>query len=610
MNQWYAKKEFWLGFIRMFARSHYIAAILAVAVFASVFWTYYAITNSDNVFGPSPEQVIGLIILDLILILALVAVIIRRLVMLFIQRRQGVTGSRLQSRIIIMFSLVAIIPAVVMAIFSAIFFNLGIQVWFDKQIDSAIGGAVNVAQSYLEDHKKIIKADIQGLGVRLSQSAHFLRDNPKVFNQVISALTQGSLSEVVVLSRDKVIAKSNLSFFMSIDGPTEEDFNLADLGNVVILSSDDERHRVRALMRLDNFLDAYLLVGRLVDEKIVHYMELSEEASSQYSSLKDNIAQVEIKYFMVFVIVSLLILLIVVWIGFVFAVNLVKPISVLLEATEKVKEGNLAVRVPEGHDNDEISVLSRAFNRMTKQLRQQRIDLVSAQRWAAWSDVARRIAHEIKNPLTPIQLASQRLEKKFKNQVQDIDLFEKYLSTISNNVSSIGKMVEEFANFARLPAPDFEDVEVCQLIKEIAFSREAVAKGVEVKVDIPNVPVYLYADKGQLSRVLTNLIKNAEESIVEKHKGNSETDNSFICVKLVMNTSTCSIVVTDDGMGFDALLLGRITEPYVTTKSKGTGLGLSIVKKIVEDHHGTINFSNHDNGACVTMEFPVTTKQE
>lgn len=589
---------------KRFAKTRYVALILGLSVTGSIVLTYYAITRRHNIFSPDPNYSLGLVLIDLILLLTLCAIIARRLVRLVVERKQGVVGSLLQMRIVRMFSLVAIVPTIIMAVFSAAFFNLGIQAWFDKKVSAAIEGSVNVAQSYLDDHKNIIKADIRSFSANIGRSALLLQSNNKLFNQVVSGLAGGSLSEVVVFTRDQVIATSDLTFSLDTDAPTEDELRLADFGETVIVA-EKNIHQVRAVVRLDNFINTYLLVGRLVDADIINYVELTKGAAYQYRLLKDNISTLQIRFFIVFVIVSLLLLLIVVWLGLMFAVDIVKPVSILLSATEKVKDGDLSVRVFEGHEKDEIAALGRAFNRMIKQLQNQRVDLVAAQRWAAWSDVARRIAHEIKNPLTPIQLASERLRRKFSDQVPDKVLFDKYLNTISNNVADIGNMVEEFANFARLPTPVFKDFDICTLLNDIIFSRRSISKKTKIEGIIPNTPVILHGDSSQITRAFVNLLKNAEEAIEELRKETLLPEYGIIKVVLDVDNGRCRIRIIDNGKGFDEAMIARITEPYVTTKSKGTGLGLSIVKKIIEDHNGSVSFSNIDNGACVTVDFYV-----
>jgi two-component system nitrogen regulation sensor histidine kinase NtrY len=578
----------------------------------SVMATYFAISNSSSPLAPDSKAVLVLIVVDLIFLLSLTAVIARRVVRLAVERRKGSVGSRLQTRIVLMFSLVAIIPSIVMAFFSLVFFNYGIQSWFDKKVSAAVDGSVEIARLYLEEHKKNIAADILGVARDLNRDVYNMRMDPGSFNQKLAILAGvRKLPEALVFQknddRSVLLARTKLSFSLEMileDMPLET-FNRAKDGEIVILTNESD-DRVIAMIRLENYFDAYLLVGRFVDNKIINHIQMTEGAANEYKKLKSDVSHLQIKFFIIFLIVALLLLLAVIWFGFIFAVALVNPVRGLIAATKRVKEGDLTTRVPEGAENDEVATLGRAFNKMAEQLEHQRKELISAQRRTAWSDVARRIAHEIKNPLTPIQLATDRLKKKYSSQLADSDEFIKYLNTISRNVSSIGNMVEEFASFARIPAPVFSNNDICVLVGEAIFARKDSNKNIAIDYKNAENPITLNCDGNQIVRVITNLIKNAEESILEK----MELDKSFrfgqISVVVYEKENKCFINIIDSGKGFEISVIDRITEPYVTTKSKGTGLGLAIVKKIIEDHSGEITFSNLEGGgACVALSFPV-----
>jgi len=593
-------------------RSRSIAIIFAVASTFSIIATYFAIANSQSPFESDQNLVVLLIIIDLILLLSLAFLITRRLSRLIMERRRGIIGSRLQTRIVMMFSLVAMVPTIIMVISSAIFFNYGIQSWFNNKVSKAIDGSVDIARSYLEENKNIIRADIAGMASDINRDALSLSSDPVSFNHKLSFLAairklpEALIFQKIGYGKVNIVASTSLSFSLQLDLQSlgKDVLEMAEKGELVTITSDKD-DRVIALTRLDNFFDTYLLVGRFVDNKIINYIESTEGAAAEYKSLRSNISKLQIKFFVVFVIVSLLLLLATAWVGFVFAVYIVKPISSLLEATERVKKGDLTARVKQGPVNDEMATLSRAFNRMTEQLARQRDELISAQRRVAWADVARRIAHEIKNPLTPIQLAAERLKKKYSSQLEDGETFDRYLNTIARNVNSIGAMVDEFANFARIPAPIFEKNNMCDILEDSIFAREGIVKEIEFSRSISKKPIMINCDAGQITQVLTNLIKNAEESIIERQAGDKKFVKGIIKVKASQVMNKCGISIKDNGKGFADEIKARITEPYVTTKSKGTGLGLAIVKKIVEDHSGTIEFKNVSGGACVYLSFPL-----
>lgn len=600
-----------INLARKVINSRNLAIVLAIASIICVFATYLAIVQSHN-GGQTQRNIFAWAVVDFSLLLSLAALILKRLFTLIIERRKGVIGSRLQTRIVMMFSLVAMVPTLIMVISSAVFFNYGIQSWFNIKVSTAIDGSVDIARSYLEENKNIIRADVVGMANDINRDALNLRRDPSTLNKklaflaVIRKLPEALIFQKTGYDKVSILAATSLSFSLQLDLEKlgMEVLQRAEKGELVTLTSDVD-DRVIALTRLDNYFDTYLLVGRFVDNKIIRYIEDTEGAAKEYNSLKNNISTLQVKFFMIFITVSLLLLLATAWVGFVFAFYLVKPISSLLEATEQVKEGDFTARVKEGHANDEMATLSRSFNRMTEQLDRQRKELISAQRRAAWADVARRIAHEIKNPLTPIQLAAERLQRKYSGQVDDSKTFDKYLNTIARNANSIGSMVDEFSKFARIPAPVFAVNNICELTEEIIFAREGISKNIEFVTNISKTPIMLRCDAGQITQVLTNIIKNAEESLLEKQNSDKKFTKGIIKVKLATEVGRCLITIKDNGNGFPAEIKERITEPYVTTKSKGTGLGLAIVKKIVEEHGGSIEFKNVSGGACVYLSFPL-----
>ncbi len=596
-------------------RSRNLAILFAVASSVSIIATYFSIAGSHASVDVEPRYVIVLIIIDIILLLSLAAIISKHVFKLIIQRRQGIIGSRLQTRIVFMFSLVAMVPTIIMVISSAVFFNYGIQSWFNHKVGEAIDGSVQIARSYLEGHKEVIRVDVISMASDINRDALNLRKDPGSFSKKLSFVAAiRKIPEAIVFQKSgygkiNILAATSLSFSLQLDLEDLPQDILArtEKGELVTLTSDSD-DRVIAITKLDNFFDTYLLVGRFVDNKIINYIETTQGAATEYNHLKRNISKIQIKFFIVFIIVALLLLLSTAWMGFVFAIYLVKPISALLEVTEKVKKGDLSARVKEGHANDEMAALSRAFNRMTEQLDRQRSELMAVQRRVAWSDVARRIAHEIKNPLTPIQLAAERLKRIYSGQVEDNETFDRYVNTIVRNANSIGSMVDEFASFARIPAPVFTNNNMCEIVEDIIFARNEMVEGIKFEAKISKYPIMVNCDAGQITQVLTNIIKNSEESILDRIAHDKNFTNGIIKVTVSKIMNKCAIAIHDNGKGFSPEMQERITEPYVTTKSKGTGLGLAIVKKIVEDHGGMVEFKNVSGGACVYLSFPLQQK--
>lgn len=712
----------------------YLLYLLTCAAIASGIATYYAITQSSSPFGPDPDAVMGLVLLDLILLLLISVIVSRKVIGLWIANKRGVSaGSRVQSRIILMFSLGATIPTIVIALFSALFFNFGIQSWFDQRVSTAIEESVAVAEAYLKEHEKHLLADTYAMAGDLSRSIHLAMTDKKLLNRMVQTqATIRSLSEAVVFWHDdeqpmspfnfRILAQGKLSFALSFERPREEDIKLANNGERVIVQDPSGRN-VRALVKLGNTDNTYLMVGRVIDNRIIEHMKNAQGGAQQYASMKARISELQIKFSIIFVMVALLLLFTALLIGVMFTNYLVSPIKKLIRATERIKHGELSTNISiEGPNNDEFVRLGNAFNDMTAQLERQRsalleanhqidrrrrfseavlsgvsagvialnksqnvvsfnrsappvlhisqenisgnikdcfpevvsllaevdnsehlgdvikkeitierdnkkiilnvrvstavhdntiegyvitfddiTNLISAQRSAAWRDVARRIAHEIKNPLTPIQLAAERLRRKYSDQITiEPENYTRYIDTITSNVSNIGNMVEEFVNFSRMPRPEFKKENLVSIISEVIFAEQCVNESVGFVYHKPVDDVWVLCDKNQINQALINLCKNAVESIT-----NCSLKRGEGCIKITLRPEgkNCTIEIQDNGPGFPEELIDRLTEPYVTTRAKGTGLGLAIVKKIMEDHEVSINLDNNQEGAFVRLVF-------
>ena len=269
------------------------------------------------------------------------------------------------------------------------------------------------------------------------------------------------------------------------------------------------------------------------------------------------------------------------------------------------KPRSLSVQVTSERDSTEGYVVT--FDDIT--------DLVSAQRTAACADVARRIAHEIKNPLTPIQLSAERLKRKYAGEiVTDPEVFQQCTDTIVRQVGDIGRMVDEFSSFARMPAPVMRRENAQELLQQAVFLQRVANPAITFSTATPKDAVYFEGDGRLISQALTNVLKNAGESIAARiAKGDDEPGRISIALQRVDNESGGANIVyrvTDNGVGLPPEHRHRLTEPYVTTRAKGTGLGLAIVRKIMEDHGGEISLADAENGegAEVTLTLPFTQK--
>ena len=329
-----------------------LAFVLAGAAAASGLATIIVLSGWLS-FGTEAEVVLGLLYLDVILLLLLGAVVARRLVLLFQARWQGSAGSRLHARLVALFSIVAATPAIVVALFSVLFLHYGLEQWFSKRVSDTLTNSLNVAQAYLDEHKEVIRADAMAMAADLNREAPGLVGTPHLFQRLLDAQAAlRSLTEAMVVSSEgDVIARSGLSFMLDMESVPDSAFERAAEGEVVLLTSDSD-DRVRALVRLDSFIDAYLLVVRFVDARVLGYLERTRAMVDEYRSLEVRRSGIEVTFAMIFGVVALLLLLAAVWVGLSFANSLAAPLSRLIVAADRVRAGDLTARVPEAEEDD------------------------------------------------------------------------------------------------------------------------------------------------------------------------------------------------------------------------------------------------------------------
>ncbi|HJD58597.1 MAG TPA: PAS domain-containing sensor histidine kinase [Rickettsia endosymbiont of Ceroptres masudai] len=584
-----------LSYLKQNLRSYFSSRVLifTLAIAAIIFacTTFYVISLESKNFS----TIIGFLLVDLAIFLILGVLLTQK----FFTQNSNNDSSKLQNRIVIAFSLVAAIPTIIVSVFSVYFFNLSVQAWFDKKISTVLDQSVIVAESYIAEHKLQLKETALAVAEDLSDMYYDLIHNLALFTKTLNTEAEmRSLDEAIVLNKstNTIVANSYLSFSLSFATIPAHLIKKADLGEPVEVKSDPTK--IRMLIKLKEYNDVYLLVGRLVDNKIIDHVDATNGAAAEYNSLKNKIDNIQIKFSIMFIFIALLLLFVAISFGVIFTAKIVKPIKKLVTATDKVKDGDLTVQVPENEvDKDEIGTLYAAFNRMIKQLSRQQRDLVIAQRAMAWSDVAKKVAHEIKNPLTPILLASERLLKKFSPEIKEKAEFENYLKMIIRHTNDIKNIVSEFVLFARLPAPKFTKSELVYLVKHIVEARKLLNDNILYKFE-SNVDQFDFiCDATQINQVMINLLKNAEESIEGRESGKIE-------VTIDAKDDFISVIVIDNGKGFPPELIGKATESYVTTSSKGMGVGLAIVKRIVEEHCGILDIANREEeGAIIDITF-------
>ncbi len=699
-------------------------AIIILAAFVLIF-------GDDQTF-PGRRNLVYLLLANLILLGGLAGLVGFRVARRFAGRRYGEPAPRLHLRFIAMFSLAAAAPAILMALFLGGILTRGVEYWFGERVNTLVESAADTAAVIVEQQSQQALNEIQLMAFDISGAepvAAFSQD-PETYTSYFrrQAIVRGFQSAYLVDSNGDILVRAEDSGSPSYISPSERLYQLARDGDLGV--SDPEQTSgtepaLRGLLLLPAYEDAFLYVTLDVDLSL---LLRAQGALDDYRSATQSEAETRLVFVLVYLETAFLILLGAIWLALSAATRVVRPVAELVRAAEQVRQGNLDTRVDVKREDDEIATLGRAFNRMTRQLRGQRRELVmahsqsenrrafteavlsgisagviriddqdritlanrpacdllgrnedalvgeklavvspelesvaiqarqrpgdiassqielsedeerpislnvragldpdagliltfddvsrlvAAQRSAAWRDVARRIAHEIKNPLTPIQLSAERLQRRYRKQVpeEDVETFDKCVSTIVRQVSDIGRMVDEFSSFARMPQPKIEPVGMTELIQNVVFAQRVASPSVVIEFTHPDSDVRADCDERLAAQALTNIVKNSAESVtarMDSMAGTKQTGRIQLTLKKA--DGFAEITIQDNGLGWPLANRERLTEPYMTTREKGTGLGLAIVKRVMEDHRGRLELDQPGDGigAIVRLKFPVS----
>lgn len=688
----------------------------------------------QGVWAPSLRLVI---LADLVYILLVAALVLTTIARMVAARRARSAGSRLHLRLSGVFALIAILPTVTVAVFAGLTINVGLEGWFSDRVRSAVGASITAAQAYREDERDDLIADAEALAAYLDNARSggaFVSDGE--LRQLLSqgqGLVQRGLQEAFVIDgTGEIRTRGESSYLFDFEPVTPAQILSARQSPLVI--EDLDLSEYRALVPLSAYTDRYLYVTRDVDGRILSLLDDAEETARFYTQLETERGRLVFEFGLLYIGFALILVLAAIWLGLWFAERLARPVGRLAGAAQRVGAGDLDVRVPEEQGDDEIAMVGRLFNQMTRQLKGQReallatnrqierrrrlfdsvlssvtsgvvgldpdarvtfvnnsaqdalalpagaaenmplsmavpefaplfekmleggreviqgevkllrgrsienllvriavrknaageaegfviafddvTDLVSAQRMAAWGDVARRIAHEIKNPLTPIQLSAERIRRKFRDLPEDeAEALDRLVNTIVRQTADIGRIVDEFAKFARMPEPDRSPQDLVALVKDALILQEEALGTAQLTSALPPGPVYVEADPTLMGQALTNLIKNAGEAIEGlQEKGSPEGHVPQVHLEMIEEGGSVRLRISDNGVGLPQDR-SRLFEPYVTTRAKGTGLGLPIVRKIIEEHGGTLTLGDAEPldtsgqiGACAEIVLPV-----
>ena len=546
-----------------------------------------------------------LLVADSALLILFFVFIFREIYRALKERRKGKLGSETSLKYIVFFSTTTLLPSILIAIFSLFLFNVVLQKYFEKQIKSVVNNSAEIAINYVNETRNSIEADILLMVLDINRKSGLYYDNPQSFlNVLIYQRLLRRLDEVHLLdSAGNIIMSNKRDVTLDFVPPPEEAFIISLNGKPVRIT-DPDANRTSALVKLDNFIDTYLYIVKFMDPKIIAYLKQTNQAVSFYYSVQDRKTGIKITFGIIYVLIVSLLLFISVIIAINFASRLTRPIVNLIGASEKISKGDLNAKVPKIETDKEFEKLNENFNSMIDKLKKQQDILLMSERHSAWENVARKLAHEIKNPLTPIQLSIDRIREKYLDKVgADNNNFSNYLTTMTKQIKAIEYLVTEFSDFARMPKPILKKINLNKIISQTLNLYELSEPDIKFILSKIKTSNYIEADAEQLNRVFLNLIKNSIESIHEKRSKNVDFKGN-INIDIKDDSDYIYVTVEDNGLGFGHVNKTKMITPYFTTKKNGTGLGLAVVSKIISDHNSVILFNSIDSGAKVEITIP------
>ncbi|WBU61886.1 sensor histidine kinase NtrY-like [Paracoccus albus] len=701
-----------------------VAAAPVLAIFTVIVLGKVGVTGGSRLLSLA-------LVLDFVYLLLVLGLVLMRVAQIAAARKRSSAGSRLHARLVGIFALIAMVPTVLVALFAGVVINIGLEGWFSDRVKEVVTNAQSAAVAYETEHSDDLTVDASSIAEALRESARadpLINDGDlRVILTAQQNLIQRGLREAYVIdAAGEIHARGERSYYFWYVEPTPEQFDKARSDGVVLIE-DWDQNSFRALVALPPLADRFLYVSREVDGRLLGLLDDTRETIGEYRELEKDRGRVLLEFSLVYLGFALLLVGAAMWLALWFAERLSRPIGRLAEASERVGEGDLDLQIPEADTGDEIQTLGQSFNRMTRQLKAQReelveshrdsderrrlfdsvlssvtsgvigldedgdvdflnrsaarmvgvdpardhdrplsevvpefapllerlsgsvaesvqdeirlvretrmesllvrmavrhgidgglegyvvafddvTELVSAQRMAAWGDVARRVAHEIKNPLTPIQLSAERLRRKFNKIAVDEaerESVDSYVDVIIRQTNDLRRIIDDFSRFARMPEPDRRETDIAKLLRDTLLLQQDAVKA-ELVSDIPADPVRIDCDATMMAQVFTNLIKNAAEAIDDYREDAPEGWRPEIQVALTENPDAVTISIADNGHGLPEDR-SRLFEPYVTLKKGGTGLGLPIVKKIVEEHGGSFILTDApQRGALAELRLP------
>ena len=676
-----------------------------------------------------------ILLADVVYILIIAALVLAQVARIVAARRAQSAGSRLHLRLTAVFAALALFPTVIVAVFAMLTINIALEGWFSERVRNVVGFSLAAAEAYEQEQREGLIEDARALAARMDivRRQQIELSDSELLGVEQRKIQRGLREAYLVDGTATIRARGDRSYLFDFEPPDARQMTVARERDLAIIQ-DWFNNEFRVLVPLKSSPDRFLYVTRDVDGEILSLLDETQKTVRLYQQLESDRGKRLFEFGLLYLAFAVILILGAIWLGLGFAERLSGPVGRLTGAAQQVGAGDLDVQVREEDGDDEIAILGRYFNQMTRQLKGQRetlldntgqierrrrmfdsvlssvtsgvvgldpegrvafvnrsaarlldwhedqqtvplsaavpefgplfevlrkgpsevaqsevkvsrngqlenllvrmatrrneadvlegfvvvfddvTDLVSAQRMAAWGDVARRIAHEIKNPLTPIQLSAERIRRKFAPKLGDeSDDLEQMTSVIIRQTGDLRRIVDEFSKFARMPEPDCKKHDLAKLVSDAVVLQDLGQPGVDIKLAGIDDALMAEFDDTMILQAMTNLIKNAGEAIETLiKKGAPDNLVPQIVVEVGKVDGQASITIADNGIGLPEDR-ARLFEPYVTTRSEGTGLGLPIVKKIIEEHGGTLQLRNapvfdgqNHFGAMAVVKLPLS----
>ena len=516
-----------------------------------------------------------------------------------------VSGSKANRKYITFFALFTLIPSILISLFSLFILSFALDKYLDKKVTTAVNNSYQIAKSYTEEVRTKTQSEIILIAYDLNKSINFLNTNINQFKSFLNTqkLIRG-MDEVHIIEADGSLYLTTLEDASRYRPPLPDalEMVLNDKRPLKIINA--YKNQSASLIKLENLDGKYLYITKYLDEKISQYLLDSQEALNFYYTVLNKQTGIKISFAFIYLVIVSLLLFLSISIAIKFSSRFFRSINNLIIASSNIGKGNLDTKVLEIKTDKDMEILNKNFNLMIDQLRAQQEKLIINERHEAWENLARKLAHEIKNPLTPIQLTIDKLSSKYSDKIESEkkEDFTKSLKIIVKQIKQIENLVNEFSDFARMPKPTLKDNDLISLIKDNIDLIKELDSNILISFETNSDEIFLNSDNEQLSRVFFNIIKNSIESIEEKKLNNIDFKGK-VDITLNDNLSHIDFVIIDNGLGFGKFKnnMKDLLNPYVTTKEKGTGLGLAIVNKIINDHNGTINFIPIEDGAKIKI---------